>query len=60
MDAPPCDTLSDVTVLQQYADCILYVVRQDFAPVSKISNTVEDLCEQNEKLIGYVLNHIHS
>ena len=57
MDAPPCDTLSDVTVLQQYADCILYVVRQDFAPVSKISNTVEDLCEQNEKLIGYVLNY---
>ena len=57
IDAPPCDTLSDVTVLQQYADYILYVVRQDFAPVSRISDAVEDLCEQNEKLIGYVLNY---
>ena len=57
MDAPPCDTLADVTVLQQYADAILYVVRQDYAPVSRILSAVEDLCEQSEKLIGYVLNY---
>lgn len=56
MDAPPCDTLSDVEVLQQYADRILYVVRQDFAPVSRIQAAVEGLCEQDEKLIGYVLS----
>ena len=55
MDAPPCDTLSDVEVLQQYADRILYVVRQDFAPVSRIQDAVEELCEQDEKLVGYVL-----
>ena len=56
MDAPPCDTLSDVTVLQQYADRILYVVRQDFAPVARIQAAVEELCEQDERLIGYVLS----
>ena len=57
MDAPPCDTLADVTVLQQYADAIVYVVRQDYAPVPRILDAVEDLCEQNDKLVGYVLNY---
>ena len=56
MDAPPCEALSDATVLQQYADHILYVVRQDFASVSRIQDAVEDLCEEDEKLLGYVLS----
>lgn len=56
MDAPPCDTLSDAVVLQQYADRILYVVRQDFAPISRIQAAVEELGEQDGKLVGYVLS----
>ena len=56
LDAPPCDTLPDATVLMQYADRILYVVRQDYAPTPRIQDAVEDLCEDDEKLLGYVLS----
>lgn len=56
IDAPPCDTMSDVTVLQRYADAVLYVVRQDYAQLRKIIEAVEGLFEAEDKLLGYVLN----
>lgn len=56
IDAPPCENLADVTVLQKYADGILYVVRQDYAPVERIVDTVESLENQACSLFGYVMN----
>ena len=56
IDAPPCDVMSDVTVLQRYADRVLYVVRQDYARIPQITDAVEDLCTTENKLLGYVLN----
>lgn len=56
IDAPPCDTMSDVTVLQRYADTVLYVVRQDYAQIRKIVEAVEGLYEAEGRMLGYVLN----
>ena len=56
LDSPPCDFLSDVTVLQKYAQRILYVVRQDHAPLEKVVDTVQSLSDDESKLIGFVLN----
>ena len=56
IDAPPCDVMSDVTLLQRYADRVLYVVRQDYVQIQKITDAVENLCTTENKLLGYVLN----
>ena len=56
LDSPPCDFLSDVSVLQKYAQRILYVVRQDHAPLEKVVDTVQSLSQDESKLMGFVLN----
>ena len=56
VDAPPCDIMSDVIMFQQSADAVLYVVRQDYATINKITDAVENLYEGDGKLMGYVLN----
>ena len=34
IDSPPCGIVSDTALLGRYADCVLYVVKQDHAPKS--------------------------
>ena len=56
LDSPPCDQLSDVAVLQQYADRVLYVVRQDYAPLEAIVDAAQGLTGDETKLVGFALN----
>lgn len=56
IDAPPCDVMSDVALLQRYCAKVLYVVRQEYAQIEKICDAVEELCVTENKLMGYVLN----
>ena len=56
VDTPPCDHLSDVSLYQQYADGILYVVQQDRIPIRQIVEAAESLHNSENKLLGYVLN----
>ena len=56
IDAPPCETLADVLLLQKHADRILYVVRQDCVAMDRIVDTVEGLSKDEGKLLGFVLN----
>ena len=56
LDAPPCDGLSDVAVLQHYAQRILYVTRQDYATKEQIVEAVGHLTDDESKLMGFVLN----
>ena len=56
LDAPPCESLSDVEVLQTYAQKIVYVVRQDYAPRDRIVDTVQQLTDEGSKLLGFTLN----
>ena len=56
IDVPPCDRLSDVSLYQQYADGILYVVQQDRIPINHIVDVAESLQDSESKLLGFVLN----
>ena len=56
IDTPPCYAMSDVALFQQYADTVLFVVRQDYATIGKIVNSIESVCAEENKTIGYVLN----
>ena len=55
IDTPPCGIFQDVTLIQKYADALLYVVKYDFLPYQKIQNGLsilkEDCC-----FMGYVFN----
>lgn len=50
--------LADASCFIEYADAVLYVVRQDWADGRKIMNAVEELPEHGEKIIGCVLNRV--
>ena len=56
IDTPPCYQLSDVSLYQQYADGILYVVQQDRMSIRQIVDAVKGLNDSENKLLGYVLN----
>ena len=55
IDTPPCGIFQDVTLIQEYSDALLYVVKYDFLPYQKIQNGLsilkEDCC-----FMGYVFN----
>lgn len=56
IDTPPCGQFSDVSLYQQYADDILFVVQQDRVAITQIVDVAESLCRSTNKLLGYVLN----
>lgn len=56
IDTPPCGQLSDVSLYQQYADGILYVIQQDQPSIRNIVDSVEKLCGFENKVVGYVIN----
>ena len=56
IDTPPCGQFSDVSLYQQYADGILYVVQQDRMTIRQILEAAENLQDTDNKLLGYVLN----
>ena len=56
IDTPPCETMSDVALYQEYSDGILYVVRQDYVPIKNIIDSVESLGQSDGKILGYILN----
>lgn len=58
IDSPPCGILADTNYFAEYADAILYVIRQDWLDKRKIVRAVEELPEHGEKIIGCVLNRI--
>ena len=56
IDSPPCGQLSDASIFQQYADGVLFVVEQDRISIHQIVEAAENLCDFENKLLGYVLN----
>lgn len=56
IDTPPCEAMSDAALYQEYADGIIYVVRQDYAPIKTIIDAVEGLGQSDGKILGYILN----
>lgn len=58
IDVPPCQIMADTAHYWDYADGVLYVVKQDQVNRSQILNAVSELPENGAKLIGCVLNGV--
>lgn len=58
MDTPPCTVVSDTALLSRFADCVLYVVRQDYANRSQIQDGITGLYERDIALTGCILNDV--
>ena len=57
IDTPPTGILSDAATIAKYADCALYVVRQDQASTTQIFNALQTLNSVEIPILGCVLNH---
>ena len=57
IDTPPAGILSDAATIAKYADCALYVVRQDQASTTQIFNAIQSLSAVDVPILGCVLNH---
>lgn len=58
VDSPPCGLISDAAVFSRYADCLLYVVRQDHASQGQILDAIDSLYQRNIPLTGCILNDV--
>lgn len=58
IDTPPCEVVSDTTTLCRCADCVLYVIRQDYAQKGQILNSVTALHQKDVKIDGCVFNGV--
>lgn len=57
IDTPPAGILSDAATIAKYADCALYVVRQDLASTTQIFNAMQTMGSVEIPILGCVLNH---
>lgn len=60
LDLPPMSGVSDAESMTQYADASLLVVRQDVATAPAINKAIAALEGGSAKLLGCVLNNVHS
>lgn len=58
VDSPPCGVVSDTTLFGRYADCVVYVVRQDHAVEAQILDAIESLYQRDIPLTGCILNDV--
>lgn len=58
IDTPPSEVVSDATALCRYAECVLYVVRQDYAKRSQVIDAITTLHQKDVKLAGCVFNGV--
>lgn len=56
LDSAPVGLLTDASVLAQYADCAMFVVKKDFAKAQHILDGIEHLSESGVPVIGCILN----
>ena len=56
IDSPPCSELSDAAVLAKYSDAVIYVVKEDYAKVNKIIDTIQEFSYTRIPIVGCVLN----
>ena len=60
VDTPPMELSADAEILLTYADSAVLVVRQDWAEVGEINDTVEVIRQSDCRFAGIILNAVHS
>ena len=58
IDAPPCEGFEDALILENYADGVLYIVKQDYVQKRRIIDSISMLSETQADLLGYVFNGV--
>ena len=58
MDAPPSEVVSDAHTLCHCADCVLYVVKQDYAKKSQVLDAVTAMHQKDIKIAGCIFNGV--
>lgn len=58
IDTPPSEVVSDAVSLCRYADCVVYVIRQDYAKRSQVLNAVTALHQKDVTITGCVFNGV--
>ena len=58
IDTPPCEIVSDAAALCRCADCVLYVIRQNYTQKGQIINAVTSLHQKDVKITGIVFNGV--
>ena len=56
LDSAPVGLLTDASVLAQYAEGAVFIIKKDFAKADHILNGMEHLAESNIHMMGCVLN----
>jgi len=56
LDSAPVGLLTDASVLAQYADCAMFIIKKDFAKTEHIMSGMEHLAKHDIRVIGCVLN----
>ena len=60
LDMPPMSAASDAETVMEYADASLLIVRQNSAATRMINKNIEILHSGSAKLIGCIVNNVHS
>lgn len=58
IDTPPSEIVSDSATLCRCADCVLYVIRQDYAQKSHVLNAITALHQKDVKIAGCIFNGV--
>ena len=58
IDTPPSEIVSDSAALCRSADCVLYVIRQNYTQKSQIINAITSLHQKDVKITGCVFNGV--
>ena len=56
IDTPPCTVVSDTTLLTRYADCVLHVIRLNYANQKQIQEALTSLHNREVPLTGCIVN----
>lgn len=58
IDTPPQDVVSDSAPLCRCADCVLYVVKQDYVQKSQVINAITTMHQKDIKISGCIFNGV--
>lgn len=56
VDTPPCGVISDASVIAQFVDSIVYVIREDAVMQTAIRAGINSMLETDAKFLGCILN----
>lgn len=58
VDVPACDNMSQIAVFAENADAVLYVVKQDQEPASRIMEAIEEVSSYGATFAGCILTQV--